>query len=1404
MHDQVYPWQRFWCPREGRLDLSDGGYLRDPEERFLLASESDSRSYESIAETPCLILLGEPGIGKSTAIESAVDARRPQLEAEGHFVIFLDLRAYGSEDRLVSDLFQSDNFLQWLGGSMSLYLFLDSLDEALLRINTVAAILSDEIKKLPVERVFLRIACRTAVWPLSLEGEFKALWGQEQEKVGAYELAPLRRVDVIEAIEAHGLDSQHLLEEFRNKEVEPLAAKPITLKFLLNTYASSRSLPQTRAKLYEEGCLRLAKETNRERRETGLKGRLEGRQRLAVAARIAAATVFANRYAIWTDVDLGDVPPDDVTVADLTGGTEVADGNDFKVDDRALRETLDTGLFSSRGPGRMGWAHQSYAEFLAAYYLLQHAMSPLQMTSLLAYPGDPAGGVVPQLKETAAWLASISQDVFDDLVSRDPEVLLRSDVGVTDGARRERLIDGVLTLLNNEMMHPDRLWRFGRKWDLGHSGLAGQLRPYLREKARAFYARRFAIDLALDSEVDETYDDLVSIALDPQDDYNLRAHAAWAVSQTESSDHRRRLKPLAVGGVGKDPRDELKGYGLFAVWPEHLSSQELFQVLSPPKSESFFGGYRAFLHGRAFLGRGLPQGLEPRHLPDALNWVRHQGRPGPEARTFEDLCLSIMNLAWEKLEEPGILGPFAEAALERAKHHLPLLGDPEQATGPSPFMQNTPRRHKLLKALVAKAAGDEGMPFRIASADPALVFPGDTPWVAEQLEHAASESEKQTWAQILLRVFDQRDTEYFDTVVAVYQKHPTLRQTFWPRFAAVELDSPQAKDMRKRWQEHQQWEQRRARPRARKPRTEMVRNCLDAFEAGDLYAWCRLLGAISHPEYGEPFYDEVRRSFEWQDADDTGRARIIEAAGRYVAEHEPQAASWLGTGWYIVPDYDGYRALFLLAEERPACLDDLPRQAWESWAPVVLAYPAPSGIDEEQPHLQLVKMAYQRAPQELIDTLILLVDEGERKHGHLFILSRLELCWDERLAEAVFAKAKDGKLSWSSMGQLLDAAIEHGHEPALSFARGIIAASRDLHENRMAVFAATALMRVAADAGWPQVWPAIQCDPEFGKRVFARYVDSSEERRGSRLTKALSESQIAELYVWLARAYPHADDPKSEAVTGYTGTRDWVADWRHSLLTHLKGRGTAEACKAIRFIRKELPNLGWVAFDLLEAQRAQRIASWTPPTPKDVIRLAHNANARLIGSSEHLLDLVVESLQRYQSKLRQEPAAIRSLWDWQRDSHKYIPVYETDLSDQVKSHLKADLSSRRIVVNREVQINRGQETDILVEAIMLGSNGERVDTLSIIVEAKGCWRKEVKSAMETQLVKRYLANSGCLHGLYLVAWFNCDEWDDNDYQKGRAPKWSAQEAQSFFDEQAQGLSEGGLDIRAVVLDCAWR
>src|SRR5665213_979447 len=58
----VYDGKRFWCAPEGRINLSDNGFLVDPDGEYGSMLNPDVVHWDAISSNPCLVLLGEPGI----------------------------------------------------------------------------------------------------------------------------------------------------------------------------------------------------------------------------------------------------------------------------------------------------------------------------------------------------------------------------------------------------------------------------------------------------------------------------------------------------------------------------------------------------------------------------------------------------------------------------------------------------------------------------------------------------------------------------------------------------------------------------------------------------------------------------------------------------------------------------------------------------------------------------------------------------------------------------------------------------------------------------------------------------------------------------------------------------------------------------------------------------------------------------------------------------------------------------------------------------------------------------------------------------------------------------------------------------------------------------------------------
>lgn len=67
----------------------------------------------------------------------------------------------------------------------------------------------------------------------------------------------------------------------------------------------------------------------------------------------------------------------------------------------------------------MGWVHQTYAEFLAAWYLEQYNTALYSILNFYRSSEDPDHKLVPQLHETAAWLAIMSSDALEEIIKTE-------------------------------------------------------------------------------------------------------------------------------------------------------------------------------------------------------------------------------------------------------------------------------------------------------------------------------------------------------------------------------------------------------------------------------------------------------------------------------------------------------------------------------------------------------------------------------------------------------------------------------------------------------------------------------------------------------------------------------------------------------------------------------------------------------------------------------------------------------------------------------------------------------------------------------------------------------------------------------------------------------------------------
>lgn len=1394
MNNTRFNWKRFWYPRGSSLNLADDGYLPDPDSQSSRFWNKNVVSFEEVSCWRALVLLGDPGMGKSTILSEQESAWKKRQHDSKEKSLFINLRSYQSESRLADHLFESQIFKEWLAGTHALHLFLDSLDEGLLSIRVLAACLVDEFKNLPFERLYLRIACRTVEWPDLLENGLADWLGKED--VQHYVLAPLRKIDVEEAARISGLDAKLFLNQVESSAVVPFAIKPVTLNFLLSVYRKQGSLPSSQSALYLEGCRLLAAETSESRGAAGYKGELTAEQRLAVAARIAASMVFGNRNAVYLGTNPAEAPNEDVETRELSAGTESADDMRFKVGEKEIRETLATGLFSTRGPNRISWGHQTYAEFLAAWYLEKHDVSISQIKSLITHPDDPNKKIIPQLGETAAWLAGMIPEIFKTILQAESDLLLRSEVATGDSPRRAALVEALLQLYEDEHTY-DRDRQHYK--NLAHPGLADQLRPYIADKTKGVIVRRVAIDIAESCNIQALNDVLLGVALDTSDNLASRVQAVYAIGGIGQDETRKRLKPLVLADDADDIRDELKGSALRALWPSHITARELFPLLKPPKSEGFIGVYRLFFSSE------LVKDLAPQDLIPALEFVTSLPQPRHEMdSSMESLMDGVVMKAWENMNGPGVTEALARFVGSRLKHHDDLIkGRMEQADHLT-FLQDEDKRHRLLEAVLSVVAEDpECEATWLVFTHAPIIRTADFYWLISYLDRNLNIESQRVVIDLLLRLFD-RSPEHLDAIYEAGKKNPLVADKFKSLWEPISLGSVHAQQLKARHEEEEAWKRQRDKPPLTPPPAERLARALQECEGRNPAAWWRITRELTleptSTDYNFGVEWDVVKLPGWLSADETTRERIILVAENYIQSDIPTSYDWLETRQWSSSVLSQYSALALLQKVRPMVMQSLSPDQIGRWCPIILAFPFLDDDGDRAVKGNLLKVAYKKSPLAVLDVAKVLIEREIEKGERVGTATELNGIWDERIANLLLQYAKSSETNPKSMSSLLSLLFSHDNLEAQSFASSLIPIPPPASdpERARAVAAAQTLMLDTKDVGWGIVWPAVQVDEDFGKQVILG-ISNDYESMGFRL----NEDQLADLYVWLTR---HLETPIHRSGEAYwAGLLDHVDLWRNAIIQLLIHRGSFRACEAIRKVQQELPELDWLKWVQMDAQAQARRATWVPARPQDIVKLAADREVRLVQDGDQLIQVLVESLERFQSLLQGETPEAPYLWDNISKSDAK-PKDENMFSDYVIAFLSKDLKQKGIILNREVRIHRGQRTDIHVDAVTQAAPGEPYDSITVIVECKGCWNLGLYDAMKDQLVGMYLKDNHCQHGLYLVGWFNCGNWSEEDGRKRQAEKLcpTIDNTRQRLAAFAMDLSRDSTRVKSVVLDASLR
>jgi len=462
--------------------------LRDPisvEQDFL---RSDSRS---------LVVLGEPGMGKSTLLAQLSDI-------DGFTVCPARKLIITPDPKLL------------IAGASTLVV--DALDEVSAQGEGDAVdLVLRRLAELGLPRFIL--SCRVADWRSATA--LQSIADFYDYRPLELHLEPLTRNDAIEFLAAKLGDGKAVetIDHLEARGLKGLWSNPQTLE-LVGKVTEKGKLPQSKGELFADATKLLRAEHRREKASSRL-ARLPEAEVLNAAGAGFAALILTGKDAMSRDVLLeeGDAPIAELSV--LPGAHRIND-------------VLDSRLFEARSTDRFSYAHRAIGEFLGARWLASQADTPRKRRRLFELFNSQA--LVPaSLRGIHAWLAWHSTALANQIISADPMgVVEYGDADALSPAQGRTLLNALYALSRDNPRL--REWSEYRAGGLVQLTLLPEVREVLSNRDVEFGLRLLVLQTLKGSGLlSELREKLWALLLDDKEVFALRSEAGDRLAELELS-----------------------------------------------------------------------------------------------------------------------------------------------------------------------------------------------------------------------------------------------------------------------------------------------------------------------------------------------------------------------------------------------------------------------------------------------------------------------------------------------------------------------------------------------------------------------------------------------------------------------------------------------------------------------------------------------------------------------------------------------------------------------------------------------------------------------------------------------------------------------------------------------------
>jgi hypothetical protein len=402
-------------------------------------------SWEEILQKPRIVILAEPGTGKTEELKAVTN----RLRSKGAAAFFCRIELLEDLDiQQALDIGTSEEFNNWLSGDQEGYFFLDSVDEAHLKgrltFETALRQFAEKINEYG-DRIKIYITCRVSDWRPTIDLQlFQKLLpipqnnlkkGNESEKGiqvesdyeprkdndkedSIFQLLPLNNHQIALLAKEKGIKNiKAFMEAIERENAMMFAERPQDLLDLIE-YWNSKGCFGRHADMVEFNIQQKLKENDSDRdkwKPLSLEQALIGAERLA-----AAITLQKKNIIILPDKYVDLVRKE----ASIDSKEVLADWPSDKIQTLLDRPIFDVAIY-----GTVQFHHRIVREYLTAKWfkhLLEKGKSRKSIEKFFFANIYGQNVIVPSMRPIVAWLSLWDEQIRDYVKRFAPEILIEN------------------------------------------------------------------------------------------------------------------------------------------------------------------------------------------------------------------------------------------------------------------------------------------------------------------------------------------------------------------------------------------------------------------------------------------------------------------------------------------------------------------------------------------------------------------------------------------------------------------------------------------------------------------------------------------------------------------------------------------------------------------------------------------------------------------------------------------------------------------------------------------------------------------------------------------------------------------------------------------------------------------